>query len=85
MNDDSNHISIIWDFDNTLTPQDSTSELIKLFLKKKDIKKFWNKVKKFSGTKRLVRSISTSDAPVWMYMLAEKAVIKDNKEIVILL
>lgn len=62
-------ISIIWDFDGTLTPKDSTSELIKI-LTDKDIKSFWNEIKDISGSKK-VNSISTSDAPVWMYVLSE--------------
>ena len=71
------NISIVWDFDKTLTPMDSTTELIKVFLKNpsKEISKFWRRVKVISGTRanRPMDSISTSDAPVWMYMLSELA------------
>ena len=72
-----NNISIIWDFDGTLTPQDSTTEVIKSFVK--DTDKFWDMVKEISGTKskKPVSSISTSDAPVWMYILSELA--KDDQ------
>ncbi len=46
------NIAIIWDFDKTLTPKDSTSELIKIFLRgEKSIQDFWERVKKISKTK----------------------------------
>ena len=69
------NISVVWDFDKTLTPLDSTTELIEVFLKNSPIEKFWKEVKDISGTKakRPMESISTSDAPVWMYMLSELA------------
>ena len=43
-----NNISIIWDFDKTLTPQDSTTELIRYFLGNKT-QYFWEEVKSISG------------------------------------
>ena len=69
------NISIVWDFDKTLTPMDSTTELLKLFLSETDLKDFWRKVKKISGvdSKEPMNSISTSEAPVWMYLLSEMA------------
>ena len=70
------NIAIVWDFDKTLTPEDSTSELIKVFLREgESIQDFWKEVKKVSKTKTNVpvESISTSDAPVWMYLLSEMA------------
>ena len=68
-------ISIIWDFDKTLTPYDSTTELIRFFIKNKP-EKFWEEVKEISGvnSKAPVDSISTSEAPVWMYLLSAMAV-----------
>ena len=66
-----NNISIIWDFDKTLTPHDSTTELIHFFTGH-STQQFWEKVKKISGVD--ADSISTSDAPVWMYLLSEMAV-----------
>ena len=66
------NISIIWDFDKTLTNMDSTTELINLFLRDSSIKEFWERVKVISRTQsKPMNSISTSDAPVWMYMLSE--------------
>ncbi len=75
-----NNISIIWDFDGTLTPQDSTTELIKYF--QPDTKKFWKEVKEISGVSAHapVDSISTSEAPVWMYLLSELAKSSETKE-----
>ena len=73
-----NNIAIIWDFDGTLTPQDSTAKFIEIFLQKNrsfGIKDFWKMVNQISGThsSKPMNSISTSDAPVWMYMLSELA------------
>ena len=67
------NISIVWDFDKTLTKMDSTEELIKVFLRGSPIEKFWKEVKKLSGTQsdKPMNSISTSDTPVWMYRLSE--------------
>ena len=69
------NISIIWDFDKTLTPMDSTTELIKVFLRDSPIENFWKEVKIISETKsdKPMDSVSTSDAPVWMYLLSELA------------
>ena len=77
----SNNISIVWDFDKTLTPQDSTTELIRYFLGN-ETKDFWNEVKTISGvdSKAPIDSISTSEAPVWMHLLLEIAIYHDNKE-----
>ena len=70
-----NNISIIWDFDKTLTSHDSTTELIRFFVGNKT-QKFWNEVKRISGVdaNTPVDSISTSEAPVWMYLLSEMAI-----------
>ena len=75
-----NNIAVIWDFDKTLTPQDSTTELIKSF--EKETSEFWNQVKKISGvySKDPIDSISSSEAPVWMYLLSEIAINPENGE-----
>lgn len=77
------NISIIWDFDKTLTPMDSTTELLKLFLPEADLKDFWKDVKEYSdvGSKEPTNSISTSEAPVWMYLLSEIAQVEHSKNI----
>ena len=76
-----NNISIVWDFDRTLTSQDSTTELIRFFIGNKT-QKFWDKVKKISGVEAdaPVDSISTSEAPVWMYLLSEMAIHPEKKD-----
>ena len=75
-----NNISIVWDFDKTLTPQDSTTELIRYFLGNKT-KDFWKEVKNISevDSKAPIDSISTSEAPVWMHLLLEIAIYRDTK------
>ena len=75
-----NNISIVWDFDNTLTSHDSTTELIRYFLGNKT-EQFWEEVKEISGvnSKDPVDSISTSEAPVWMYLLSEMAIHSTKK------
>ncbi len=78
-----NNIAIIWDFDKTLTSNDSTTELIELFIGKKATKQFWIDVKEISGVdaKEPMDSISTSEAPVWMYRLSEIAKDQQGKKI----
>ena len=79
MDSSENNISIIWDFDKTLTPQDSTTELLKYFVQ--DTNAFWEEVKEISGVKS-ANSVSTSEAPVWMYLLSEFASsVKTQKKI----
>ena len=74
------NISVVWDFDKTLTPLDSTTELINKFLEPQYRKGFWNVVKKISGVQsnKPMDSISTSEAPVWMHFLSEIATV-DNE------
>ena len=75
-----NNISIVWDFDKTLTSHDSTTELIRYFLGNKT-DQFWDEVKSISGvsSKAPVDSVSTSEAPVWMYLLSEMAIHSTTK------
>ena len=80
----SRNISIIWDFDKTLTPMDSTTELIKIFTS--DIDVFWKQVKNISGVDapEPMNSISTSEAPVWMYRLSEMAKLETRNKGILL-
>lgn len=43
------NISIVWDFDGTLTPEDSTSKIIEHFLGKGNEHQFWKWIKKVNG------------------------------------
>lgn len=80
-----NNISIVWDFDKTLTSHDSTTELIRFFIGDKT-QRFWDEVKRTSGVdaNAPIDSISTSEAPVWMYLLSEMAVHPNTKNTIAL-
>ncbi len=69
------NISIVWDFDGTLTPDDSTSEIVEYFLGTEKIEKFWEWIKTVSGSKSEVdwERMLSSDAPTWMYVLSRIA------------
>ena len=67
------NISIIWDFDGTLTLKDSTTETIDR-LSEGQSKKFWNDIKKLRGGGRPKwEHILASDAPIWMFSLSRLA------------
>ena len=72
----SNNIVIAWDFDGTLTPKDSTTEVIS-FLKEEEedaAAKFWNYVKSFSKEQEDFKEyLPAVDAPIWMYSLSKIA------------
>ena len=69
------NISIVWDFDGTLTPDDSTSEIIEYFLGKGKKTTFWKWVKSVNGSLSEVNweRMLSSDASTWMYALARIA------------
>jgi len=73
----SNHrnISIVWDFDGTLTPDDSTSKIIEHFLGKGQKEDFWKWIKELNGSssKKNWERMLSSDAPAWMYVLSRIA------------
>ena len=69
------NISIVWDFDGTLTPEDSTSKIVEYFLGKGNKNDFWKWIREINGslsTKNWERMLS-SDAPTWMYALSRIA------------
>ena len=72
------NISIVWDFDGTLTPDDSTSEIIEYFIGKGKKNDFWKWVKSVNGSlsERNWERMLSSDAPTWMYVLSQIAFIK---------
>lgn len=72
------NISIVWDFDGTLTPQDSTTQLIEYF--NIDKKKFWEIVKNINGSQSNItwEKLLASDTPTWMFILSMVAT--DHKE-----
>lgn len=81
------NISIIWDFDGTLTPDDSTTKVVEHFQGNNKGDEFWNMIKDLRGEssqKKLSwEHILASDAPIWMYslgMMATKRQIPLNEE-----
>ncbi len=68
------NISILWDFDGTLTPDDSTTKFIDELLKV-NIKDFWKDVKRIRGnnSKKQIDYLLASDAPIWMHLVSEYA------------
>ncbi|HEX4106171.1 MAG TPA: HAD family hydrolase [Rhizomicrobium sp.] len=72
------NIAIVWDFDGTLTPQDSTTIAAEI-LGAGTSKEFWDTIHKLKGDgdKKLKwQHILASDAPVWMYALSRIAFAK---------
>ena len=72
------NISIVWDFDGTLTPDDSTSKILKYF--KVDEDQFWKWIHKVNGseTNKSWERMLSSDAPTWMYVLSRIAFSKNT-------
>ena len=68
------NISILWDFDGTLTPVDSTTETLKT-LGKNSPRKFWKEIRNLRGDRRKPKweHILASDTPIWMYTLSRIA------------
>jgi len=72
------NIAIVWDFDGTLTPHDSTTIAAEV-LGAGAGTEFWDTIHKLKGDgdKKLEwRHILASDAPVWMYALSRIAFAK---------
>lgn len=68
-------IAIVWDFDGTLTPQDSTSKVVEILDAGGGSKQFWKTVKSLRGDNSQPRweHILAMDAPIWMYALSRLA------------
>lgn len=69
------NIAIVWDFDKTLTQEDSTSKVIDIILGAGSEKNFWNFIKDITGKKEKPEweQLLGSDAPAWMYALSRIA------------
>lgn len=69
------NISIVWDFDGTLSPHDSTSKVIEILSGEGSDKEFWTTIKSLRGdTKRPKwEHVLAMDAPIWMYSLSRLA------------
>lgn len=70
-----NIISIVWDFDETLSVNDSTTEVVKSLQGTKDGGDFWKLIKSLRGDKKQPEwhHVLASDAPIWMYSLSRLA------------
>lgn len=69
------NIALIWDFDWTLIPADSTTRVVEFFRGADKGGEFWNYIKSLRGdTKQPTwEHILASDAPIWMYALSRLA------------
>ena len=69
------NISVVWDFDGTLTPDDSTSKIIERFLGENETDDFWRWIKQVNGSlsDSIWERMLSSDAPTWMYVLSRIA------------
>ena len=70
------NIAIIWDFDGTLTPIDSTTKTVEILEKSKgNASGFWDDIKSLRGDTRKPNweHVLASDAPIWMYALSRLA------------
>ncbi len=66
------NICLVWDFDGTLTPDDSTSIVIDTIDPHRGASEFWTFIKTLRGDSRKPKweHILAMDAPIWMYALS---------------
>jgi 2-hydroxy-3-keto-5-methylthiopentenyl-1-phosphate phosphatase len=68
------NIAIVWDFDKTLTPDDSTSQVIKILGYEGGEDAFWKRITKLTSHKKSKwEHVLGSHAPAWMYSLSQMA------------
>jgi hypothetical protein len=71
------NIAIVWDFDGTLTPIDSTTKTVEIIQRggPKSGTSFWKYVKGLRGDQKQPnwQHVLASDAPIWMYSLSRIA------------
>ena len=69
------NIAIVWDFDGTLSPEDSTTKTVEILDGDTPGSEFWDDIKSLRGDKRKPRweHVLASDAPIWMYALSRLA------------
>lgn len=72
-------IAIVWDFDGTLTPHDSTTKTVEILQTGQTGDDFWKTIKRLRGDEKKPdwRHILASDAPIWMYALSRIAFAKN--------
>lgn len=71
------NIGIVWDFDGTLTPLDSTTKTVEI-ITGEDGTEFWNLIKALRGKREKEdwEHVLAMDAPIWMYSLSRVASVK---------
>lgn len=73
------NIAVIWDFDGTLTPMNSTTKVVEILEGKEWGEEFWHNITMLRhdehslSDKQRWRYILASDAPIWMYALSKMA------------
>lgn len=69
------NIAIVWDFDGTLTPDDSTTKVVEYLQGAGKGGEFWGYIKSLRGDSRQPKweHVLAMDAPIWMYSLARLA------------
>lgn len=69
------NIAVVWDFDGTLTPFDSTTKVVEILQEGQTGDEFWKYVKGLRGDNRKPKweHVLASDAPIWMYALSRIA------------
>jgi 2-hydroxy-3-keto-5-methylthiopentenyl-1-phosphate phosphatase len=72
------NIAIVWDFDGTLTPHDTTTKVVEILQAGQSGDEFWKFVKglRGDGKKPKWEHVLASDAPIWMYALSRIAFAK---------
>lgn len=69
------NIAIVWDFDGTLSPDDSTTKTVEILDGDKPGSEFWNYITSLRGDQRKPKweHVLASDAPIWTYALSRLA------------
>jgi len=69
------NIAIVWDFDGTLSPDDSTTKVVEVLQGAPRGGEFWAYIKSLRGDRDMPKweHVLAMDAPIWMYSLARLA------------
>lgn len=68
------NIAIVWDFDNTLSPEDSTSKTVDVLMGRDKHKEFWRFIESVTQEEKLEwEHVLAAHAPAWMYALSRIA------------
>lgn len=69
------NIAIAWDFDGTLTPDDSTTKVVEILQTNQSGDDFWKFIKGLRGDNKRPKweHVLAMDAPIWMYALSRIA------------